>query len=51
LCPSRTRTLDDEGFRKRAYHGEKRGYQTVNHDYNIDPENEYKFDHEYGDNV
>ncbi|GMH53582.1 hypothetical protein TrRE_jg872, partial [Triparma retinervis] len=51
LCPSRTRTLDDEGYRKRAYHGEQRGYQTVDHDYNIDPENEYKFDHEFGDNV
>mmetsp|Transcript_4786 Transcript_4786/g.9600 ORF Transcript_4786/g.9600 Transcript_4786/m.9600 type:complete len:915 (-) Transcript_4786:28-2772(-) len=51
-CPSRTRTLADEGtFRKRAYHGETRGYQTIDRDYHIDPENEFKFDHEYGPNV
>lgn len=52
LCPSRTRTLDDEGdFNKRFYKDDVRDYQTIDHDYNVDPENEFRFDHEYPGNI
>ena len=44
-CPSRTRvTVDEENIRNRPH-------QTVDKDYNIDPENEFRYNFEYPDNV